>query len=113
MNLPQARLTGFLGEGAVHRGELQFDGWARIDGHLIGVLRASELAEIGRSGVIEGEVLAPQVLVGGVVRGKIVASERCTLLETAVVSGELEAPWLDVRNGAQLEAKLTVRREST
>jgi hypothetical protein len=39
-----------------------------------------------------------------------VASERVTLLETAVVSGEVTTPWLDVRPGARLDAVVRVSR---
>lgn len=104
-------LAGLLGEGAVHRGDLTFHGRVRIDGTLIGRLRTDDLAEIGPTGRVEGEVHAAQALVAGTVDGRLECTERCTLLETAVVRGQVTTPWLDVRNGARIAAGVTVERD--
>jgi cytoskeletal protein CcmA (bactofilin family) len=50
------------------------------------------------------------VLVGGRVSGGIRAQERICLLPTAVVTGELRAPWLDVRLGARWAGRASVER---
>ena len=42
--------------------------------------------------------------------GTLRATERITLLPTAVVRGKVETPWLDVRLGAQVEADIQVLR---
>jgi cytoskeletal protein CcmA (bactofilin family) len=104
-------LAGLLGDGAVYRGDLVFDGRVRIDGTLIGTMQTEDLVEISRTGRVEGEIYAVQALVAGTVVGVIEALERCTLLETASVKGEIITPWLDVRIGCQLDAKVRVERE--
>ncbi len=103
-------LAGWLGMGAVYRGDLQFDGRVRIDGTLYGRVESNDLVELGRSGRIEGEVVAAQVLVAGMVQGTIHASERCTLLESARLRGRVNTPWLDARLGCELVAEVTVDR---
>lgn len=103
-------VTGWLGTGSSWTGDLVFSGRVRVDGMLSGSVRSDDLLDLGAGGRIEGEVTVAQALVAGVLSGKLRASERVTLLETAVVTGEIETPWLDVRPGARLEAVVRVAR---
>ena len=103
-------LSGLLGEGAVYRGDLTFDGKVRIDGTLVGKVRCDDVVEIGPCGRVEGDIDAAQLLVAGSVSGRIEARERCTLLETAVVQGRLVTPWLDARVGCRIDAEVVVTR---
>lgn len=104
-------VSGWLGLGATWRGDLDFHGRVRIDGTLIGSVRSNDLLDVGAAGRIEGDVRVAQALVGGVIEGTLHATERATLLETAVVRGVIVTPWLDVRAGAQIEAEVSVHRE--
>ena len=103
-------VTGWLGSGSTWTGDLVFSGRVRIDGTLRGSVRSDDLLDLGAGGRIDGDVSVAQALVAGVLDGKLVATERVTLLETAVVSGEIDTPWLDVRPGARLDAVVRVRR---
>lgn len=103
-------LAGLLGEGARYEGDLVFHGRVRIDGTFVGSLHTDDLLEVGPHGVIEGDAQAAQALVAGTVAGTLRALERVTLLETALVSGTLTTPWLDVRLGARLAAEVQVQR---
>lgn len=106
-------VAGVLGPGTTYDGDLSFEGRVRIDGTFRGAIRSKDLLEVGRSGVVEGEVEVAQALIGGRVEGLLRARERCTLLETAEVHGQIITPWLDVRNGAQLRAEVLVERRGT
>lgn len=103
-------LAGLLGAGATYRGDLVFEGRVRIDGEFIGELRSDDLVEVALSGMVRGRVVGAQVLVAGRVEGTVAATERCTLMQTAVVHGEVLTPWLDVRAGCQLNARVLVER---
>lgn len=103
-------VSGWLGVGATWRGDLEFAGQVRIDGTLIGNIRSDDLLIIGAGGRVEGEVRVAQALIGGRLSGTLIATERVTLLDTASVSGELVSPWLDVRNGARVDALVRVSR---
>jgi cytoskeletal protein CcmA (bactofilin family) len=104
-------LAGLLGPGARYEGDLVFQGRVRIDGAFHGTIRSDDLLEIGRTGSVDGEIDVAQVLVAGKVDGLLRARERCTLLESAVVHGQIITPWLDVRNGARLRAEVLVERD--
>ncbi len=90
----EVALAGLLGRGATYRGDLVFQGRVRVDGHFIGTIRSDDLLEV----------------VAGRLDGTLRARERCTLLESAVVRGRVESPWLDVRLGCRLDAEVLVHR---
>jgi cytoskeletal protein CcmA (bactofilin family) len=104
-------LSGLLGAGSTWNGELCFDGRVRIDGLFDGKVSTPDFLEIGTTGEVRGTVDAAQVLVAGLVDGTVKARERITVLETARVRGRLEAPWIDVRAGAQVDAWIAAVRE--
>ncbi len=97
--------------GAHHEGDLRFEGRVRIDGMFVGTITSPDLLEVGVAGSVKGRVDVAQALVGGRIEGELIATERVTLLETAIVVGRIETPWLDVRTGAQVDGPVLVRRE--
>lgn len=103
--------SGWLGVGAHHQGDLRFEGKVRIDGYFTGTIHSPDLLEIGAAGTVKGRIEVAQALVGGRIEGDLIASERITLLDGAVIIGRLEAPWLDVRNGAQIDGTVKVLRK--
>ncbi|MBX2797227.1 MAG: polymer-forming cytoskeletal protein [Myxococcales bacterium] len=105
-------VTGWLGMGALWKGDLEYEGRVRIDGTVVGTIRTHDLLDVGAAGRIEGEVHVAQALVGGVIEGTLHATERVTLLPTAVVKGRVLTPWLDIRLGAQLRAEVEVIRDA-
>jgi cytoskeletal protein CcmA (bactofilin family) len=107
----EAGLVAWLGQGGEYEGDVTFQGRVRIDGVFSGKIRAEDLVEIGPGGRVDGEIDALQVLVAGRVDGLLRARERCTLLDSAVVEGQVITPWLDVRLGARLRAEVITDRE--
>lgn len=103
-------VSGWVGAGSTWTGDLAFGGRVRVDGTLVGTVRSPDLLEIGPHGRVEGEVFVAQALIGGTLAGRLVATERVTVLESGRVEGEVVTPWLDVRPGASLNAKMTVER---
>lgn len=105
-----AALDGWLASGAEYQGELSFDGPVRVDGHVRGIVRSKDLVEVGETGHVDGAIHCAQALVAGRVDGLLRATERVTLLETAVVEGRVETPWLDVRLGCRWKGDVAVAR---
>lgn len=104
-------INGWLGVGAHYKGALDFEGRVRIDGWFEGDIRSPDLVEIGAAGRVVGTVRVAQALVGGRLEGELVATERVTLLDSAVVIGTICSPWLDVRPGAQWTGRVEVHRD--
>jgi cytoskeletal protein CcmA (bactofilin family) len=100
-----------LSEGTRHEGELEYETAVRIDGTVVGGITSTDFVEIGPKGRVEGWVVAPQLLCGGVVIGEIECAERVTILDTARVRGRVTTPWLDIRVGARVTAEIAVERD--
>jgi cytoskeletal protein CcmA (bactofilin family) len=65
-------------------------------------VRGERSVTIGSGGDLEGDVAAKNIVVGGKVRGQIVAAERAELTATAVVHGSVQAPKIIIAEGAHL-----------
>jgi cytoskeletal protein CcmA (bactofilin family) len=103
-------VNGWLGPGVSFTGSLTWSGRVRVDGTLDGDVTTPDLLDLGPTGRVEGTVTVAQALVAGTLVGRLVASERVTVLESGRVEGVIETPWLDVRPGAQLNAQVKVNR---
>lgn len=78
-----------IGPGMTIEGDLDTDGVVRVEGRVLGGVRAGKAVVIGRGGEIEGDVVTQDAVVGGTVRGTIVAESRLELQAGCVVEGEI------------------------
>ena len=117
-----AFINSMIGEGTRLRGDLDLNGLLRIDGDFSGTIKTKGKVLIGRNGRAECTIFAGTVVVGGVVRGNIFASERIVVLSTGMVIGNINTPRLIVEEGVVLDGTCTVegqpkasgvRREAT
>lgn len=97
----EATVDSIVGQGTRLTGQLDLTGMLRIDGHFNGVVHASDRVLIGRTGQTECTVHAGTVVVAGVMRGNIVASELVELRSTATVVGTIRTPRLIVEDGGR------------
>ncbi|HEX4825976.1 MAG TPA: polymer-forming cytoskeletal protein [Candidatus Polarisedimenticolaceae bacterium] len=85
-----AEIVGFIGEGTVFTGDLVLEGGARVDGRVIGRVKAPALLVVGPAGEIEAEELhAYRLTVCGVVRGKLIVQDRLEVQSGGRVSGHV------------------------
>ena len=75
----------------------------RINGKFDGNLETKGNLTIGQAAQVMGDIVGDNIVIGGKVRGKIVARERLTLLPTAIIEGEIFPTKLNVAEGAILE----------
>ncbi len=101
-------LNGFVDPGCRIHGELEFESSFRVDGTVDGTVRSKAELVIGERGVVEGEVHVARCLVGGTVRGRIIATELVQLHASAKVWGDIQTPALVMEEGAFLEGKIAM-----
>jgi len=89
-----------IGKTIIIRGELSGDHDVLIDGRFEGKVSLSKGFAVGRNGVIEADVSAQSVSVGGQFKGNIVAGQRVEIEATAQVTGNITAPRLSIADGA-------------
>jgi cytoskeletal protein CcmA (bactofilin family) len=105
----------FIGNSTEIHGRLVVTGSLRVDGKIVGNLESptdsnSSIA-LGRTGVIQGDVSAQRVLIGGLVEGNIYAKDKVTLHESAEVRGDVTYNQISIEHGAKINGLLIARDE--
>ncbi len=91
-------------------GDLMFSGGCHVDGTVNGNVTADPESEsalsISEDGNIEGGVTVPYVVLHGIVRGDLFASQRVELGPTARVIGNVYYNLIEMAIGAEINGKL-------
>jgi len=94
-----AFINSIIGEGTRFKGEFDLNGLLRIDGDFTGVIRTKGKVLVGKNGRAECTLNAGTVVVGGVVRGEIISTEKVIILSTGLVLGNITTPRLIMEEG--------------
>lgn len=96
-------------------GDLQFSGGLHIDGLVKGAIRAEEDSEavvrISDIGEIDGDVIAPHIIVNGTVHGDVYASKHIELAENASIKGNVYYHLIEMAMGAEVNGSLVHHKE--
>lgn len=94
-----AFINSIIGEGTKFKGEFDLSGLLRIDGDFTGVIRTKGKVLVGKNGRAECTLNAGTVVVGGVLRGEIISTEKVIILSTGLVLGNITTPRLIIEEG--------------
>jgi len=104
------RIDTLIGAGTRIIGDVQFDGGFHLDGQIKGNVDAKAESKatlsVSDSGVVEGAVAVPNVILNGTVNGDILAHERVELGSTAKVTGNVYYNLIEMEMGAEINGKL-------
>jgi len=99
-----------VGSNSRVNGDLHFEGGCHIDGTVKGSVSAdsdsNSALSISEDGGIEGGVVVPYVVLHGIVRGDVYASQRVELGPTARVIGNVYYNLIEMAIGAEINGKL-------
>lgn len=87
-------------------GELATDGVLKVEGTVVGSIRADREVLVARNGVIEGDVYTRQAVVGGRVEGSIYADEKVEVQENSMVQGDIVTKRLVVNEGGEVNGNV-------
>ena len=107
-NTPPEAVISIIGVGMTIEGDSETDGSLRIEGTIRGSVRAGKSVVVGRDGLVDGSIYTQDAVISGRVSGGIHAVSRLELLATSEVSGEIEAPRMQVEEGAKVHGQVTV-----
>lgn len=107
---PVETVDTLLGNGTVLQGDLEFSGGLRVDGHIKGHINALDTNNgtlvLSETGVIEGNVTVPHVVVNGTVKGNIISSGQVEMQSKAQVTGDIHYKAVEMELGASLNGNL-------
>ena len=99
-----------VGENSRISGDMQFSGRCHVDGVVKGNVSAdpesNSALSVSEDGNIEGGVTVPFVVLHGLVRGDVSASQRVELGPTARVIGNVYYNLIEMKVGAEINGKL-------
>jgi cytoskeletal protein CcmA (bactofilin family) len=99
------KITTTLGKETSFNGVLRFKESLKIDGSFEGEIESPGFLYIENGATVKANIKVGSVVVGGVVRGNIEASERLEMLTTGKVFGNIRTAKLNIADGVVFEGK--------
>jgi cytoskeletal protein CcmA (bactofilin family) len=108
-----ANIDTLIGAKTRINGDVEFVGGLHVDGYINGNVKgeftAGAFLSVSEQGCIEGSVIAPNVILNGIVKGDIEAGNRVELGSKARVLGNVHYTVIETAVGAQINGKLIHR----
>ena len=97
-----------IGPGMTVVGDLVTEGTVRIEGRIQGTVRASKAVVVHKDGSVDGDIITQDAVIGGRVRGTVVAESRLELQATCDIEGQIRAPMqhLQLEEGARFNGQI-------
>ena len=109
-NRPTMTIDTLIGAKTKIKGDITFSGGFRVDGCVVGTVSSDggpdSVLSISDQGSVEGVVRAPHVIINGVMKGDVIASERVELAAQARVHGNVHYKVLEMAAGAQITGRV-------
>lgn len=106
----QPPIKSLIAQGSCIEGNLKFTDGLRIDGEVIGDIRANEgsssILVISESAIVTGYIHADHVIINGRVMGPVHASELLELQPKAKIEGDVSYKALEMHQGAVIFGQL-------
>ncbi|NMM08499.1 polymer-forming cytoskeletal protein [Polaromonas sp.] len=106
----QPPIKSLIAEGTAIEGNLKFSDGLRVDGTVIGEIRAKEgspsILVISEFATVTGLIHADHVIINGHVRGPVHASELLELQPKAKIEGDVAYKALEMHQGAVIFGQL-------
>jgi cytoskeletal protein CcmA (bactofilin family) len=95
-------VISIIGPGMRVVGDCETDGTLRIEGVVEGTVRAAKAVVIGKDGMVKGDVVTQDAIIGGRVNGAVVAESRLELQATCLIEGEIRARRIKLDEGGRV-----------
>lgn len=104
----ESLINSIVGEGTHFKGNLELSGLLRIDGDYSGSIHTTGKVIVGTNGRTDCTINAGTVVIGGVLRGAVYATEKVIILSSALVIGIVHAPRLIAEEGVLLDGEFRI-----
>ena len=106
----QPPIKSLIAHGSRVEGNLKFTEGLRIDGEVVGDIRAMteepSMLVISEASVVQGAIMADHVIINGTVRGPVHARELLELQPKAHIEGDVSYRALEMHQGAVISGSL-------
>ncbi len=109
------KVDSLIGQNSRVVGDIHFSGGLHIDGTIEGNIVAendgSSVLTLSDRGTIEGEVTVPYVVLNGLIKGNVHASQHVELATNARIEGDVHYALIEMAMGAEVNGKLVRKAE--
>jgi cytoskeletal protein CcmA (bactofilin family) len=88
-----------IGTGMKVLGDIETSGMLKVEGTVEGSIRGARQLALGRTGIIQGDVHADEVVLGGRVIGSVIAAERVEIQSSCRIEGDIQTKSIVVLEG--------------
>ncbi len=110
---PTSATPSVIGGGMELEGQLTARGDLRIEGRVKGSIRTQGEVVVAREGVVDGDIEAAEVHVGGRVSGTVIATGAARFMEGCRVDAEIRAPVVSIEEGGTVNGRLVMETRSS
>lgn len=111
MRQEEGKLSTIIAKGTKITGNIDMEGSLRIDGYIKGQVTSSETLTVGKGGEVDGEVKVREAIVGGKIRGNLVASQRVELESKAAILGDVKTRTFVIKEGGIFHGNCFMKEE--
>ncbi len=101
-----------LGKETVFSGTMRFTSSLKIDGRFEGEIESSGYLHVEEGAQVRANIRVGSVVIGGVVHGNIIATEKLEMLSTGKVYGNVTTSRLKIADGVVFEGKCEMIKDS-
>jgi cytoskeletal protein CcmA (bactofilin family) len=101
-------INTIIGPNSFVSGDIESGGFTRVDGSLRGTLSARGRVIVGERARVKSSISGTSITIGGVVYGNVLASERLTILATALVLGDIITRRIQADEGCLIHGRVRV-----
>ena len=103
------KLKSFLGDSSELKGDLYSGGILRLDGVVVGTIRAEEVI-LSETASIEGEISAGKIIVVGKMTGTLKAEDVVEIREKGYVTGNIATKRFVMASGGKFNGRIEMTR---
>ena len=109
-NEKSGELSTILGKGSVFEGKLKVEHTLRIDGKFTGDINTTDTLIVGKEGVVDGNVEAKMLIVGGTLKGTAKIKDKIVLETKSEFQGEMKTTRLVIDEGATFDGRCSMKQ---
>ena len=105
---PGSGAISIIAPGTRVHGDIETDGTLRVEGAVEGQIKAAKAVVVGKDGVVDGDILTQDAVIGGRVNGTVTAESRLELQATCMIEGEIRARRVKLEEGGKVNGQVAM-----
>jgi cytoskeletal protein CcmA (bactofilin family) len=101
-----------IGAGMTITGDVITDGVVKVEGCVRGSVRATQQILLAPGGMVEGDLVTKEAIIGGEVRGTVRAEDRVEVQASSVILGDIITARIAILEGGQVNGEIKMGPDS-